>query len=212
MVFWGGILCVFDLTITSTHNGHGFKFDFLNDALGAFLIALGVFRLAAIPVHDRYAGAMRFVQIMSVIAVLDAVREHFVTPLPPAVSFLLSVLGFINLGAVISFCVCMRWFCEQARLDRSVASWRLTTMLFVVIYLLPLGFFYLAAAWAIATGSSFHINLGVAGLFVLPVFAVPLIHLFVSTSRMWHEAERHSEFEPFAGDAAEATAYPVDAD
>jgi hypothetical protein len=106
----------------------------------------------------------------------------------------------------------MRWFCEQARLARSVASWRLTTTLFVVIYLLPLGFFYLAAAWAIATGSSFHINLGAGGLLLLPIFAVPLIHLFVSTSRMRHEAEGRYEFEPFDGDTAEAMAYRADAD
>jgi hypothetical protein len=210
MIFWGGILCVFDFTITSTHNAQGLKFDFLNDALGTFLIALGVFRLGSIQVHDRYAGAMRFVQVVSVVAVLDAIREHFVMPLPPAVSFVISVLGFINLVAVIVFCVAMRWFCEQAQLHRSLASWRLTTMLFVVIYLLPLGFFYLAAAWAIATGNSLQIDLGPAALLVLPVFAVPLIHLFVSTSRMRHEAETLYEAEPFDGSVAQAMAYPAD--
>ncbi len=212
MVFWGGILCVFDFTITSTQNGHGFKFDFLNDALGTFLIALGVSRLSGMSVHDRYAGAMRFVQIISVVAVLDAIREHFVMPLPPAASFLLSVLGFIYLVAVIVFCVAMRWFCEQARLHQSVASWRLTTVLFVVIYLVPLGLFYLAAAWAIATSNSFHINLGEGALLALPVFAIPLIHLFISTSRMQHEAERLYEAERSYSNAEEPMAYAADGD
>jgi hypothetical protein len=34
MIFWGGLLCVFDITFSQTTNGQGFKFDILNDALG----------------------------------------------------------------------------------------------------------------------------------------------------------------------------------
>ena len=53
LIFWGGLLCIFDFHLTQTTNGHGFKFDVLSDALGSILIAVGVFRLGAIPIHDR---------------------------------------------------------------------------------------------------------------------------------------------------------------
>lgn len=90
----------------------------------------------------------------------------------------------------------MRWFCEEARLDRAAQSWRTTTLLFVVIYLIPLGLCYLAGCVSILIGRSFHFELGPLGLLLLPVFAVPLIHLFMSTSRMARSAR---EPPPFAG-------------
>jgi hypothetical protein len=62
-------------------------------------------------------------------------------------------------------------------------------LLFVLIYLVPLGSFYLLSMAAAVTGRSFNFDLGPAGLLVLPVFAVPLVHLFVSTSRMRRAAE-----------------------
>ena len=58
LIFWGGLLCIFDVTIGHTVNGRGFKFDFLNDALGAIMIAVGVFQLGAIQVHNRYGTVM----------------------------------------------------------------------------------------------------------------------------------------------------------
>lgn len=189
MIFWGGLLLIFDITFTTTTNGHGFKFDILNDAVGAVLIAIGVSRLGAIRVDGRYASALQFVWIVAVVAVLDEIRDHFVMPLPPAVSFALTVFGLVKLAAVIAFCLAMRWFCEAAGIGNAGRSWNVTTWLFVLIYALPLGFFYLAALAAIAGNKSFNINLGPGGLLLLPVFAVPLIHLFVSTSRMAREAE-----------------------
>jgi len=39
------------------------------------------------------------------------------------------------------------------------------------------------------TGNSCHFNLGLTGLLLPPVFIVPVVYLFVSTSRMKHECE-----------------------
>ena len=189
MVFWGGLLCVFDLTFSEVHGREGFRFDILNDAVGMLLIAVGAFKLAGIRVHDRYAGTMTFIRIIAVLGVLDAVQEHVIAPRPQVVGFVLAVLALAMMVATVLFCVCMRWFCEEARLPDAARSWRTTAILFGVIYLVPLGLFYLAAAGAILTGSSFHINLGPFGLLLLPVFAVPIVHLFISTSRMKRAAE-----------------------
>ena len=189
MIFWGGLLCIFDLTFSQTTNGYGFKCDILDDTVGSLLIAVGVFRLAALPVHDRYAKCMRFLKVVAVLYVLDTIQAHYVRPLAPAVHFALQVFGLVTLAAVIAFCVAMRWFCEAAHLREASQSWRTTTALFVVIYAVPLGLLYVAGAVATASNHPLKINLGLLGLLVLPVFAVPLIHLFVSTSRMKRAAE-----------------------
>lgn len=189
LIFWGGLLCIFDFTFSQTTNGRGFKFDVLNDALGTILIAVGVFQLSALPVQDRYGTVMKFVQVVSVLAVLDAIRDHFIMPLPPVVHFALNLFGLVTLAAIVAFCVAMRWFCEEAHLLEASRSWSVTTVLFVVIYLVPLGLLYVLTAVAIASGTSFNLNLGPVGLLLLPVFAIPLIHLFVSTSRMKRAAE-----------------------
>lgn len=189
LIFWGGLLCVFDLSITWTVNRQGFKFDILNDALGAVLIAIGVCKLAGFSGQPRYVWAMFFVVVVALLSILDTIRAHFILPLPDPVHFALSLFSLVRLVAVVVFCVAMRWLCQEKCLPMSAASWLTTTWLFGIIYLLVLGLFYIAAAGAIVAGTSFNINLGPAGLLLLPVFALPIIHLFVSTSRMKREAE-----------------------
>ena len=41
LIFWGGLLCIFDFHLTQITNDHGFKFDVLSDALGTILITVG---------------------------------------------------------------------------------------------------------------------------------------------------------------------------
>ena len=189
LIFWGGLLCIFDVSFTQTSNGQGFRCDVLNDVVGAVLVAAGVARLGAVPVHDRYASVMKVVLVVAVLAVLDTIREVFVMPWPTWVEFVAALLGVANVASIVAFCVCMRWFCERAGLVAPALSWRVTTTLFVAIYLVPLGLFYAASAVAIASGTSFNANLGPWMLLLVPVCAVPLVHLFVSTSRMKRAAE-----------------------
>jgi len=192
LIFWGGLLCIFDVSISQTVNGEGFKFDFLNDALGAILIAVGVFRLAALPVPGRYAAAMTFAGVVSILEIVDAIREHFIQPWPDVVYVLAPLLSLAALAAIMVFCLAMRRFCLKAAMPSEARSWKVTTVLFVVIYVVPLGPFYMAALVAMATNTSFNIDLGPAGLLLMPVFAIPLIHLFVSTSRMKRAAEQRT--------------------
>ena len=193
LIFWGGLLCLFDFNFSQTTNGRGFQFDVLNDALGMILITVGVFRLSRLPVHDRYATVMKFVQITSVLGLLDAFRKHVVMPLPPVVYFATNLFGIATVAATVVFCVAMRWFCEEANLREPARSWSVTTLLFTVVYLVPLGVLNVLAASAVASGTSFNLNLGSAGSALLLVFAVPLIHFFVSTSRMKRAAETVGE-------------------
>jgi hypothetical protein len=153
------------------------------------MIAWGVFRLAGIDVHRRYAVVMSLLKPVVVLKILDTIRDHFILEWPPLVSFILLVFSIVCLVAVIAFCAAMRWFCEEVPLAEASRSWRTTTVLFVVIYCIPLGLFYSAAILAMLTGRSFQIDLGPIGLLLIPVFLIPVIHLFVSTSRMRRAAE-----------------------
>jgi len=189
LIFWGTLICLVDFYFTWTQNGEGFRFDVINDAVGTIMIAVGVFKLGAIEVHDRYARALAFVKTMAVVAIALAVVNHFIFRQPAALSVLFLVLGMLQLVAIVVFCVAMRWFCDEAQLERSSRSWRTTTILFVVIYLIPLGVFYLASLVAILTGTSFNIDLGPVGLLLLPIFFIPLVHFLVSSRRMMRDAE-----------------------
>lgn len=190
LVFWGGVICVIDINIASG----GVRFDIVNDALGMLLITIGVFALASVEVHDRYAGTMAFVKVMSVLALIEAVLSHIaVRGMPTALVVAQVLLALASLAAIVAFCVAMRWLCEAAPLDAVAASWRTTTILYVVIYVIPLGLFYGASLIAIILRESFHVDLGPAGLMLVPVFLVPLVHFFVSTSRMAHAAELTDE-------------------
>lgn len=189
LIFWGGLLCIFDFTIGETANGQGFRFDILSDLVGTILIAIGIFRLGALPVHDRYASRMKFVKIISILAVLDAIQDHFVPPVFALDHLAFNLFGLLTLAAIVIFCIAMRWFCETANMIEASRSWSTTTVLFVAIYLIPLGLFYVLGSLASAAGASFDLDLGPVLLLVLPIFAIPLIHLFMSTSRMKRAAE-----------------------
>jgi len=190
LIFWGGLLWILDLKISQTVNGVGHQFDILNDTLGAVLVTWGVLSLAKFPVSDRYTWWMKAISVVSVLTVVNTIHNHFIYRVPDTIAFLQLALGLGSLIAIIAFCTAMGWLCAWAALALSEQSWRLTRMLFVIIYLIPLGLFYLVGVFGMLTRQHFNISLGPAGMLLIPVFFIPMIHLFVSTSRMKKEAER----------------------
>jgi hypothetical protein len=192
LIFWGGLLLFLDVTFASTVNGEGFRFDVLNDTLGAVLVTIGVFRLSRLGgsfVHPRFPAAMTFVKAVCVTSIFETALKHFVFTHPAPLSLLFTVLGLAQLAAMVIFCVAMRCLCAAAGLTAAAQSWRTTTILFLVMLALPLGFAYVAGLIATATGESFNVNLGWAVLLIIPLLLVPPIHFFVSTSRMRRAAE-----------------------
>ena len=189
LVFWGGLLWILDLKFWQTTNGEGFVFDVLNDTLATILITVGVFRLARFDTERRYASIMRFVKVVAVLSIVQTAQAHMIMERPAAFGMLLTALSLCQVAATVLFCVAMRTLCRQYALSRAAESWRITLILFMVIYAIPLGLFYAAALVALVSGQQFNINLGPAGLLLLPVFAAPIVHLFISTSRMRREAE-----------------------
>ncbi len=188
-IFWGGLICLFDFTLSETKNGRGLKVDIFNDLAGMLMITWAVFQPASIPVNGLYRKAMFFVQVVSVLGCLDALHAHFIYRVPAFLSFCHALVNLASLAATVVFCLSMRTLSLAAGLRHSGASWGKTTGLFVFIHVIPLGLVYSAGLVAILIGEKFYFNLGVAGLLLLPVFAAPLVHLFISTSRMKEEAK-----------------------
>ena len=58
LIFWGGLLTIFDVKSSSLVNGRGVVFDFLNDAVGCLLIAVGVWRLKDLSADPGYRQRM----------------------------------------------------------------------------------------------------------------------------------------------------------
>lgn len=188
-IFWGGILCIFDITVSSLVNGQGYKFDFLNDFVGMLMITFSVFSLSKIMVSNAYQSRMLFVKVISVLACVDTFHSHFIYDSPVLFSYMSSILGICTLIAIVIFCSCMLELSQAAGLVESIKKWRTTRTLFIVIYLIPLGLFYIAGLIAMITGKSFNINLGVGGFALLAVFFVPLYFILKSSSTMKREIE-----------------------
>ena len=180
LVFWGGLICVLDFKINN--------FDLLNDVVGIILIAVGVFRLSAITVSERYTSWMGYVKIVAAVSVAETLYLQLPISTPGPISALLQLLGIAQLACIIVFCMAMRLFSEVCKLEQAKSSWRTSTILFACIYAVPLGLLYLTAFVAVVAGESFHLDLGIGGLLLIPVFFIPLIHLFISTSCMKNEA------------------------
>jgi hypothetical protein len=188
MIFWGGLLVVLDFKF----NG----FDLLNDTLGMILVVIGVARLSGIPVSDRYRGLMNFVLVMAVLSLAKSVINQIPMKLPTGISILIQIFSFLSLVATTVFCRCMAECCRQAQFDAAGRSWQVTSILFIVIYLMPLGLLDLTLVACMATNRHFSYSTGPAGVLLVLVFFIPLVHLFVSTSRMKRAALLSPAFAP----------------
>ena len=182
LVFWGALLCVLDFNI----NG----FDVLNDTIGTLLIAFGLWGLSELPVEEpSYRPKMQFMQVVAILAIAHSVYAQLPIDSPAPITFLVNMFGIAKLIAVVLFCMAMMQACGEADLIRATESWVLTRNLFFWIYAIPFGLIHIFGCLSMITGESFHIDLGPMGLLLLPVFVAPLIHFFVSTSRMKRYAD-----------------------
>jgi hypothetical protein len=179
-ISWGALLWILDFRF----NG----FDVLNDVIGSLLVTVGVCRLTTFPASERYANLMRWVCVVSLLSVPMTLWKQF--GVPSWMSIPSTLLSLAQFAAVVAFIVAMRWLCLEFNLVRAAASWWLTTLLFVTLFAGPLGVLY---GWMLVSqlfGISWNLNFGLIGvLAVVTTLLVPVVHLFVSTSRMRREAE-----------------------
>jgi hypothetical protein len=184
LIFWGGLLCLFDVTISNQSNGHGFLVDFLNDFVGMTLITIGVFKILGLRLGENRRWRLRFVAVVCIGSSAMALLNHFIFPRAELFFWAGSILCLAELAAILFFCAAMRSICRRAGAAGASASWKTTFFLFLFILVLPLGLLQLIGMIATLAGSSFNFPLGVAGILILAAFFIPFIHFFVSISRM----------------------------
>lgn len=195
LIFWGGIFCVIDLTYSNTFNGEGWKFDLLDDAVGMAMILYGLSKLRAIQIDQKYASRLGYVFAVAIFVFLHAIYNHYIYDEPKFLAFVINILNIAKLIAIIVFCTAMVQLSIFMQLANAAKSWSLTRTIFVVIYLIPLTLVHLGSIIAMLTGATFNYSTNSAGggaffIFILVcLLLIPLIHLFVSTSRMINEAQ-----------------------
>jgi hypothetical protein len=189
-VFAGGLLCILNFQIN--------RFDILNNTVGAVFIAVGVFQLGRLSVNDRYATVMLFARVISVLYVFESIRAQVTMATSGAIEILVYIFSLACLAAAILFCLAILWLCQEAGLPRASRSWAVTTILIGVFYGLPLAALTVMGMFATVLSPALFdfsaiVPPGLAVPFIILIIIVllltPLIHFFISTSRMKREAE-----------------------
>src|SRR5262249_52012419 len=108
LIFWGGLLWILDFKIDG--------FDILNDVLASILVAVGVSRLAAGQVSDRYCRVMWFVRLIAWVSIVAVLIKMAAGNFPEPFAMLMTLFTLAQLASIIAFCVAMRWFCLEAGL------------------------------------------------------------------------------------------------
>lgn len=183
LISLGFLLWTLDIRIAVHLGGSSWSWDLLNDALGMVLCTLGLLALASLNSEPRFRGTMAALSLVcafaALLALLESLRPRTVEDLAPAVP----ILRWIGAGAIAAFCVTVSRFCRAEAAETAAQSWILTLVLF-----------YLATTGApivleIATPSTARPDMPLGHplattLLVGALQCVPVVHSFVSTSRM----------------------------
>src|SRR5687768_4108567 len=137
-ILWGILFCGFDFWIGAQAGGHGLRVDILNDVLGTILVAWGLAELRPLVADERYANILQFCLLIALLAIVEAVLDHFVVPWPPLCAAISELFSMAVLVAIFQFCTALRMLCQFAHLLEAEQSWRFSQSLFFVLQLLPL--------------------------------------------------------------------------
>jgi len=187
LIFWGTLIFLFNFKVGD--------FDLFNDAIGMFLICIGVFSLSKQPGGERHHQYMLYVKVIAILLLIDAVLKNF--SFARSWHFLFPILGLFVLVAIHLFCLAIRDMCEVNNLMKSLKSWKKTFLLFVILNEIPFGLFYLVSIGAMLTNSSFilparFIRSQPWSALVIALLSIPLLHFFVSSARMQKESANNS--------------------
>lgn len=184
MVFWGVLVIALDFHLTWPG---GFRLDLINDVVGAILVLRGVIGLRSQAIGDSWMKSMGFVEVIAWITVVGAVIDHFVLELPAPLLSIGLVVGFLKMLAVLVFCRAMREVCEMYGFERSVLSWRLSSALYLWLYILPMSLLGIGFMISALQDGPRQWNSPLAILLVVPPLAA-VIHVLISLYRMTNAA------------------------
>jgi hypothetical protein len=124
---------------------------------------------------------------LSVATSLDGMFRYH-RPLPLAVANMILVVA--RVASAVAFTFTIGQLCERSGLRDAARSWRMTSCLLVGGNAIPATALQAVCLFAIAVGSRFHFDLGIAGVVLIPIFAAPVVHMFASISRLERQVTR----------------------
>jgi hypothetical protein len=199
MIFWGALLLALHLDIERDFGGVRLSFGFLRETVGTVLIAIAAIWLARLSLPRACRIAIAFVAAVASTAVIakvgGALGFH-----APAEATLQPLLRLAELTSAVALLWSLWRIARAAGLQRSARSWRTTALLFAILFVFPLGVFFVASLGFIlglatlSRWNRFEYQADAPGWVIwaaLASFAImmtPVVHFFISTSRMIREA------------------------
>lgn len=190
-IFWGGLLCIFDITTqwvsTGSAGATGWRIDWLPDALGVMLILAGLRVLARFPLGLSYSRVLSAGVATAWVSLVISLVKFRVMYEPPAWKLFLSLFSITRLVVITLFCGALARLAVSLGASAATRSFMTTRAAFVMLYVLPLAVFYSMVPLAML-GMKVNLDIdGTAAIALLALLAVPLLHFYVSTSRLQRE-------------------------
>ncbi len=182
-IFWGALICAVDIHFSVVSSGQGFKFDVVNDVIGALLIAWGLGPLQPLVFDLHYARVMSFCRIVAAVSVVDAIVGHAIFPWPVPFRGAYAIWSLVSLFAVYRFCSAMRIFCFSAGVFDTERTWATSERLVFWLVLVPGAAIQVLGLLGSGAPISEKAALAPLALAAAIAAAIALIHVLLSISR-----------------------------
>jgi hypothetical protein len=137
MIFWGGIICIFDFNFRLGFGGKSINFNILNDLIGVVLILFGIIILLNLDISKVFSYEIIVVAIFALswfaavfFSTLNEGFHSFISPLWVYFRY----LGPIG---ILVFCFSMLELSRRYCSELEVNSWKRTTFFFLFFAILP---------------------------------------------------------------------------
>lgn len=184
LIFWGILIVIFDLTISSTLNGIGFKFDFINDLVGSVMIFMGLYKISKIELlKTSFNSKMNYCLIASGFHIVYSISNFFIYPVSDYVDTLKNVINlFIDWG-LVSFAGAMIILTRETALKTSLNRWIIAKKLFFWIYFLPFvilnlitEILFYTKKYHFSWSSELGLKESVGSILIIALLLVPIIY------------------------------------
>jgi hypothetical protein len=132
LFFWGGLLCLCDVSIKYPQYGNGFKIDILSDTVGLLLILFGLFKIKNTCFELKCQSLYYFTVIMSTSYLLVSIHNHFIYSVPKPIIAIISLITICYYISILVFYVIMIRVFKYFDLSFPIKLWKSNLIIFGV--------------------------------------------------------------------------------
>lgn len=138
LIFWGVLIIIFDFSYTSTTNGVGIKFDFINDFLGSIIVFIGIVNISKMELLDvSFKKKMNYCVLAAIFQILFAISDFFIYQTLDVINTLTNLMNLMIDWALVVFAGSMIILSTKIGLNASLRRWKIVKKLFFWINFLP---------------------------------------------------------------------------